>query len=318
MAGPTLVLISHSDPQGLVAPHVARLAAAFAAVAHEVVLVSGSALVPGATASLHGVATVLEHPAARHAVARWRHGLAAATCTGTGDLTGTGLHRLLLVDDRVVGPLRPLEESFAAGHGGMRGVVTCPGPFDRLDPHVVDLGRDVLASPEHDAFWLGVPDGTGRTGASPPGVDPGCPVAAAQVVALERWVRAAGLPVDTVYRPSAADRAHLLLQRCRRAGRTLLSSPHPVPKRRPSEPAGAWGRAALELRRPPDLSVDSWRSALDGRLPFVRLDVLGPDGAAGPAALAALEERHPRAFSGVGEYLHRTQVVPRHRLKGKR
>lgn len=312
MHGPTLALVSHADPRGIVAPHVVHLVRSLSSIADEVVLVSGSGLVSGAGHVLDGLAEVVENQAARHAVARWRHGLAVAGSTLPGLPTGRGLRRLLLADDAVVGPFRTLTEVFPDGHRGLRGVARSSDLHGYLERFVLDLGTDVLERPEHDGFWQGVADDPARTRpATRPGTDQGPETAARLVVDLERWVRAAGLPVDAVYEPSDVDRLHIAAHEGRRAGRVLLGTPSrrsasSATARARSKPAAPLRKVLTELRRPSDVTALAWRAALDGRLPFLRLEVLARSG----AALEALEARHPDALAGVREHLRRLESRP--------
>lgn len=174
-------VVSHDDAQGDVAPHVLRLVTELRTVTDVVVVAARSHLSPTGTARLDGQARVVGAGGAGHTVAAWRTALAS------GLLPESGLDRLLLVDDSLVGPLVPLAEVLPGLPVGLRGLAAQQGPVPHLDFRLLDCGPTILRDPMLGAFWVGVDD----LGDQP---------ATAQRLAgdLCRWARAAGHAVRSV------------------------------------------------------------------------------------------------------------------------
>lgn len=281
-----LALLAHSDPHGLVAPHVLRSARELHAVADRVVVVSSAPLRPEAAEAISGVAELLRRPGTGGHWVSWRAGLDAA-----GDWRG--LSRLVLAHDGVVGPLRPLTEVLGDARPGMLRGITATGPH--LHRYLLDVGRDVLRDPVLHAFWTGVaPAGPSSVSAADPEL---------LERNLSRAVAAAGWQVRPYFCPRATDRARATTRVVRRAlGQALTKR-------------GERRAAAVQtLRHPPvqllDPTVAWWYRALDGRLPYVRLDVLAtdPDRVGRERMLRALEQRYPEQMEGVRAYLARTAL----------
>lgn len=281
----TLAVLAHSDPQGLIAPHVHHLIGQLRTVADRVVVVSMAYLTPSAVHELAASAELL-HSDGNSAFGAWVHGI-AHVCDGTN---GVGdLERLLLVDDSLIGPLRPLAEILPPGHQGLRGVVGGASAAVSVDHRLLDVGAAVLADPLTQAFLKGVPERTGIVNA-----DPGLGVG------LVRWVVAAGYPVDVVFSPSPNDRVRMAVAALRAPARRRAN-------RRVSR-IRRWidmARSTYErCQEPVDVYSVLWRAALDARLPFVPVDVLRDD-ETGTSTLAALASRHPGVFDGVARYVER-------------
>jgi hypothetical protein len=299
MTAPSVALVSHTDPRGAISPHVVHLVRAVGEVVDHVVVVSGSPLVPGAGDALDGLAEVVPRPQARHAVARWRHGLAVAGAR-VGDLD-----RLVLLEDSLVGPFGAFAAHFPAGHDGLRGTARSG---QHLQRHLVDLGAGALRLPETEAFWHGVPDAAERTGAAPrPGTDPGPARAARLVVDLERLVQASGLPVEAVFEPTPADHLAALRYRSLRSARSAVRAGRGARGGTPAAVVAALRAGRTEAARAGD-PLASWRALADGRLPLTRVDLLADHDVGGPATLSLLEQSHPGAVRGVRDLIDRSRA----------
>lgn len=277
---PSMALLAHTDPHGFAAPHVVRHLQHLSAVVDRVAVVSSSPLRPDAARELAGAAELVRDTGASDEWALWRSGL-----EHLGDWRSS--ERLVLTDSVLVGPLRPLPDVLGpARPDALRGL-TATGPHPSR--HFLDLGSLLLRSNALGAFWVGV------------GREPGMHDRADALERhLARAVAAAGWRVEAHFSPTRWDMARARVRAARRdLGRVVTTT-----GRKRSE-------ALASLRRPPVRLLDPaaawWYHALDGRLPYVRLDTLVADpGRVGPERmLRALERAHPREMEDVRPYLVR-------------
>ncbi|WP_299034346.1 hypothetical protein [uncultured Pseudokineococcus sp.] len=277
---PSAALLAHSDPHGLVAPHVLRHLSALAEVVDRVVVVSSSPLRPEAERELALHGELVRDVDALGEWSLWRTGI-----EHLGDQRA--LDRVVLADEGLVGPLRPLPDVLGPPRPGALRGVTASGPH--LSRHLLDVGGDVLRSGPLRAFWTGVGSGL-RAAAAPQLLERN----------LSRAAAASGWQVEPLFLPSGRDR---LRTRGRALRRELGRAVTRTGERR--------AEALRSVRHPPvrllDPAAVCWYRALDGALPYVRLDVLveDPEGVGRRRMLSALEQAQPGAMAGVRAHLAR-------------
>lgn len=278
-----LTVLAHYDPHGLVADHVLRWARALAEVSDRLVIVSTATLEPEAAAALGGVGELIVRRNSGYDFYSWKRGLDHVGRWWEHD-------RLVLANDSVVGPFRPLPEILGeAGDGRtVRGVVTSMQRETHLQSYLMAFGPAVLADPLFRAFWAGMTALDNRE-----------LVIHRYELGLSRLLQAAGYGLDAYYAPSLRDRARIGVRHRERSLRTSLELPR--------------GADARDLYRrmqalPANPMVWAWDAALDGRLPFSKVEVLRDDPAkqGSRRMLAALTAAHPQEMAGVGDYLKRT------------
>ena len=278
----TLAVLAHYDPHGQLAPHARRHAEALATAVDRLVIVSTAALTPAARRQLADVGELLERDNAGYDFGSWQHGLAHA-----GDWTR--LDRVVIANDSAVGPLRPMAEVLGDPGDGraVRGVVRSDHHGPHLQSLLLAFGPALLRDPVFAGFWQGMVPLRRRA-----------EVVLRYEVGLGRLLTAGGYRLDPYFRPSARDRGLVRVHGVRRAFGVATVS---------ADPARVAFRAAL--RRPPNLLITAWSAALDGRLPYAKLETLRDDPArvGRERMLAALEQAHPAAFEGVRDYLARTR-----------
>lgn len=279
----TLAVLAHYDPHGLVAPHVRRHAESVAEVVDRLLIVSTAALTAGARAELSGIGELVERTNEGYDFCSWQYGLAHAGDWRSAD-------RLVLTNDSVVGPLRPLADVLGpAGDGtAVRGIVRSDAHGPHLQSFLLAFGPAVLRDPLFAGFWLAMTPLARRA-----------EVVLRYEVGLGRLLTTAGYTLDPAYVPSVRDRLRMQRRVVRRAASSALSSG--------VGPRRAY-RSAAEKPVNENLMIAAWDAALDGRLPYVKIETLrdDPAGVGRRRMLGELSAAHPAAFAGVEDYLQRT------------
>jgi len=287
----TLAVFAHFDPGGQVAPHVQRYLAQLRDAVDRLVVVSTAKLDAAARGTLEGFGDLVERENVGYDFYSWK--------TGFDHVRGWDRYdRVVICNDSVVGPMRPLTEILgdaAPKDVDFWGMTSS----NELSPHVqswfVVFERDAVGSGLLHGFW----------GAMEP-VSSRAEVIRRYEVGLSRLLLTAGLRMGTYLRvrTPAAIRAEM---RHRVALQRL-----PI-KDRPPRPTGL--RTFRDPRWNPTYVL--WDEVFDGRLPFVKLDVLRDDpyDIGKEEALARLEAAYPAELTGVREYLERTRDEFR-RLRG--
>lgn len=278
----TLAVLAHYDPHGQLAPHARRHAQALAGAVDRLIVVSTAELTASARRELSGIGELVERANAGYDFGSWQHGLAHA-----GDWTR--LERVVIANDSTVGPLRPLAQVLGEPGDGraVRGVVRSDEHGPHLQSFLLAFGPALLRDPVFAGFWRGMVPLRRRA-----------EVVLRYEVGLGRLLSAGGYRLDPYFAPSRRDRSRMGVHRARRAFGVAAAS---------SDPARVAFRAAL--RRPPNPMITAWDAALDGRLPYVKLETLRDDPArvGRERMLAALERAQPAAMDGVRAYLDRTR-----------
>lgn len=296
---PALAVFAHFDPHGLVAPHVLRHLEALATVVDRLIVVSTASLTDTTRAELSARGELVERFNEGYDFYSWKTGLDHAGAWWEAD-------HVILANDSVVGPLVGYGRIIAAmdeRRAPVWGITASEESEPHVQSYVLGFGPAGLRSPLVRAFWLGMTPMANRSA-----------VIAAYELGLSRLLRAAGMPAQAYFVPSARDDLVARYRRARFAALRVLQTP-PAPK---AAVAGPVARRAQALRagRPylrrgaaynPMIAL--WDRTLDARLPFVKVETLrddpyqlDPDGA---SMLTACEHAHPEAFSGVREYLER-------------
>lgn len=294
----TLAVFAHFDPGGAVAPHVERYVAALGAAVDRLVVVSTAELDDAGRAALRAHGELVERENVGYDFYSWKTGL-----DHVGDWDG--FERVLICNDSVVGPMRPLAEILgprAPGHADFWGMTSS----HEISPHVqswfVVFEQPVIASGLLHGFWRAMTPVSDRY-----------VVIRRYEVGLSRLLLAGGLRMGSYLRlpPWAAARAEV------RHRSALLQVPRA---------SGAARRRAGSLReelaapfRNPrwNPTYVTWDAVFTGRLPFVKLEVLRDDPyeIGRERMLERLEQAYPREMDGVREYLERTREEFR-RLRG--
>lgn len=308
-----LAVFAHFDPQGEVAPHVTRHLQELRRVVDQLVIVTTAELSDEARDVLRRHGDLIERTNEGYDFYSWKVGLDSVPEWHRVD-------HLLLANDSVVGPLvsyqtimRRMAERGAAFWGVTRSMEVEP----HLQSFVLGFGRDALRSPLLRAFWRSMVPLNRR----------------AEVIAqyergLSRLLNAAGLIGEPYFEPTWWD------ERVGRLRRARLTAVRNLDERRRDLLLAGAGRitpmrtlreARRELRRGMLIKetrqylrrdafynpmISLWDRALDGRLPFVKIETLRDDpyrlGA--DRMLAACERAYPEQFAGVREHLRRTEA----------
>jgi hypothetical protein len=279
----TLAVFAHFDPGGQVAPHVQRYLTQLRDAVDRLVIVSTAKLDATARGTLEGLGDLVERENVGYDFYSWK--------TGFDHVRGWDRYdRVMICNDSVVGPMRPLAEILgpaAPKDVDFWGMTSS----NELSPHVqswfVVFERDVVASGLLHGFWAAMEPVSNRA-----------EVIRRYEVGLSRLLLTAGLRMGTYLRvrTTAAIRAEM---RHRVALQKL-----PI-KDRPARPTGR--RTFRDPRW--NATYVLWDAVFDdGRLPFVKLDVLRDDpyDIGKEEALARLEAAYPAELAGVREYLDRT------------
>lgn len=279
-------VLVHYDPDGLVGPHVTRLASALAHECDDLVIVSTARLTDGARAELAALGRLVERENVGYDFYSWRAGLLAMPGWQDSD-------ELVLANDSVIGPLVPMHQllSRLRRRGLDLGGASLSHQFE---PHVQSyfmvLSAAMLRSPYLQQFWLGMTP-VSRRGE----------VIDRYELGLSHLAHVLGHRVGAYFEPGPRDRRVAALRTVRLAAQR---DGRPVPD----------GLERRLLLRGPTPDTESspvfslWDRAITGRLPFVKVSLLRADPyrLGTETMLGQLERTHPRAFDGVRGYLDRT------------
>lgn len=289
-------IVAHYDPDGLVAPHVLRHVDALTQVVDHVLVVSSAPLVDQARTAICERADLLERENVGYDFGSWQAGLRQV-----GDWSS--LDRLILVNDSVVGPLQPYASIVRAAVDARApwwGITASWQTAEHLQSYCLGFEPAALRHPRFAEFWDGLPVSVDRAEAITNGE-----------IALSRALTEAGL-VGWPYFVPDPDDERVARQRRARLGFLLVEArglDAGLDREAAQLLAVEEAERLLHLRRTPYNPMSAlWDRALDGRLPFVKIEALRDDPYlldVDDLALAELETAFPTEFQGVREYLER-------------
>lgn len=288
---PTLAVFAHFDPGGLVAPHVQRYLTELSRTVDRLVVVSTCDLTTTARATMEAVGELVVRENVGYDFSSWKTGL-----DHVGDWDA--FDRVMICNDSVVGPLRPLGDLLGRG---------APTDVDfwgmtvslELEPHVQSwfmvFERPVIRSGLLQGFWRAMQPVSDRY-----------VVIRRYEIGLSRLLRTGGMTMGAYLNPAPLQvmRAQARYRHALRARSELAAAER---RRRPNGWLRGWRQQLTHPSWNP--SYVFWDAALDGRLPFTKIEVLRDDPyrMGNDRILATLERAHPEAFDGVREYIDRTR-----------
>jgi rhamnosyltransferase len=286
----TLAVFSHFDPDGLVSPYARRYVRELAGAVDRTVVVSTAPLGPTERAELEDVAELVVRENVGYDFGSWKAGL-----DRVGDWTG--YDRVVLANDSVVGPLRPMEEILAAGpceSADFWGMTIS----QELTPHVQSwflvFERGALDSAALTEFWRTMTPISQRS-----------QVILTYELGLSRTLLGAGLRGGSFLNPSREQ----ITRAYRRYDTALRADPALAAWARQAGGAASEGQwRQVRAQRPPwNPCLVFWDAALDGGLPFVKWELLRDDPYrfGRDQVLSRLERAFPEEFAGVREHLDR-------------
>ncbi len=279
----TVAVMAHYDPDGRLAPHARRNAAALLEVADRVLLVTTAVLTDEARAAVPPGVELVERENDGYDFYSWR--------TAIENLDLARVDQLITCNDSYVGPLVDYPRIVAAMAGAavdFWGITRT----DRREPHVqsyfVAYRGWVLRSAAFARFWRTMVPVSDRLR-----------VIKEYELGLSRGLLGAGFGMGAYFVETPAD-----ARTARR--RHLWWAANAVRNQPPDKRLLAARRMPFEHWNPMAALAD--RALPDGRLPAVKLDTLRYDpyrlGAA--ALLTRCEAAFPDRFAGVREFLART------------
>lgn len=279
----TLAVMAHYDPDGALAPHAVRTAAALREVADTVLLVSTARLDDEARARVPAGVRLVERENSGYDFGSWKAGL---------ELAGSRDHdQVVICNDSCVGPLVPYRTVFDA-------MADRPCDFWGMTQ---TLRRGLHVQSYFVVFrpWVVRSGAFGRFWDQMVAVSDRRQVIARYEVGLSAALHEAGFASDSYFREDPTDR---------RTGRErhLWWALNAAALRPPGKRLAALRRMPREPWNPMAALADR---ALDGaRLPVVKLDTLryDPYKLGSATLLDRCEQQYPEAFAGVREHLART------------
>lgn len=282
--------MAHYDPDGQLAPHARRNAAALRAVCDRVLLVTTATLTAAARAAVPAGVELIERDNEGYDFFSWKVGIAA--------LDLSGVDQLITCNDSYVGPLVPYDAVLRA----MAGV---PVDFwgitrtDRREPHIqsyfVRYRGWVVRSAAFRRFWTAMVPISDRL-----------QVIKLYELGLSRGLLEAGFGMGSYFVENAADRRLARRRHWWWAANAVRNQP-------PESRLAAARRMPFEFWNPMAALADrALESGPTGpRLPVVKLDTLryDPYRLGARTLLAECERRYPEAFAGVRELLDRTSAA---------
>lgn len=286
-AGRRLAVMAHYDPDGQLAPHAARTAAALATVADRVLLVSTAGLTGAARELVPAGVELLERENSGYDFGSWKAGLTAAGVLDEWDADT----EVVVCNDSCVGPLVPYEQLFDAMAGrdcDFWGITRTLRRGLHVQSFFVVFRPWVTGSQAFRRFWTEMEPLSDRR-----------QVIARHEVGLSAALHAAGFASDSYFREDATDRALARRRHLWWAAQAAAMRPR--------------GSRAAALRRMPrepwnPMAALADRALHGARLPVVKLDTLryDPYRLGSAVLLERCERAYPAAFAGVGEHLART------------
>jgi len=276
----TVAVFAHFDPGGCVAPHVERYLAALSATANRLMVVSTADLSRDGRRSIERYGELILRENVGYDFYSWKVGL-------DGVRDWEDYDRVLICNDSVIGPYRPLPrilDEMARRRLDFWGITQSK----EIEPHVqswfVVFERPVLQSGLLHGFWRAMTPVSDRYW-----------VIRRYEIGMSRLLRTAGFRMDSYFRPNAHDRVKAAM----RYRHYLRRQGGPVVGLRGLFEQSGWNPA-----------IACWDAALDGRLPFTKIDVLRDDPyrIGDQTMLAMLEKAHPDALADVRKYLDRTRA----------
>lgn len=282
----TLSVFVHFDVHGEAAPHVVRHGQALRDVADTSVVVSTADLTDEARQQLGGLGHLIERENVGYDFYSWREGLLSVPDWQDYD-------RIVLANDSVVGPLRPLPEILHAMD--RRGADVWGATLShQIKTHVQSFflvfGPRVIRSSFFKAFWAGMIPLHKRSA-----------VIQRYEIGFSHLLATAGFRLGAFFEPDGWDRRLAAIRTAR--VEALRSGQRPLPS-----------MARVAVTPYSELGFDTpvfslWDRALQhGRLPYVKLRFLRSDPyrIGEGVALRRCERQYPAEFAGVREYLRRT------------
>jgi hypothetical protein len=277
----------------VVAPHVQRYLAQLAEVADRLVVVSTAELTPAGRHSLERHGELLVRRNEGYDFLSWKTGL-----EHVGDWDS--YDRVLICNDSVVGPFRPLADvlgSVDPRDVDFWGITESAEIAPHLQSWFVVFERPVLRSGILHGFWRAMRPESDRYW-----------VIRRYEIGMSRLLLTAGFRMGSYYRPTPWERV--------KAARRYVRYVRAAPGQRLPGPRDPW---------PWNPMTACWDAALDGRLPFAKIEVLRDDpyGVGADSMLAQLEAAQPDMMTDVRQYLDRTRtdyqlLRPRHFSRGGR
>lgn len=280
----TLAVLAHYDRDGEVAQHVGYLAQRLRAAADRLIVVSSCQLSDTARGRLALADEVIERDNAGYDFGSWRAGLLAQP-------DWPDYQRLILANDSVVGPLKPVPELLAGVDADVYGITMSKQAVRHVQSYFTVFGPGALRLPAFRSFWRDMEL-----------VDDRAAVIQRYELGLGRLVAGAGLRVSS-YFTATPHEERLMASR--------IAAHHR------SGPARALAGGAAYALQPVRRVVESpvlglWDRVFDGgRLPVVKVSLFSRD----PyridrqAVLDRLVSMYPSAFGGLEAYLHRIGVT---------
>lgn len=281
---PTLAVLAHYDRDGEVADHVAYQVDRLRAAADRLVVVSSCRLTGPGRARFGAADEVVERANRGYDFGAWREGLLSVPDWAAFD-------RVIIANDSVVGPLKPVSQLLAGASADVFGITTSKQSVPHVQSYFMVFGRAVLRLPSFAAFWRDMEL-----------VDDRAQVIERYELGLGRLVADAGLRAGS-YFTATPHEERLMAAR--------IASHHRTGAARSM--AGAAAYALQPMRQVVESPVlGLWDRVFDdARLPVVKVSLFSRD----PyridrgAALARLVALYPAAFTGFGAYLQRIGVT---------
>ena len=282
---PISAVFAHYDPHGVVRPHVVRHLVALGEVADRLVVVSTATLDASGRSALREVSELVERENVGYDFFSFKVGLDLLDpWSAEGDPV------VILANDSVVGPLVPYQAILERMHSRDAmawGITRSAERIQHLQSYVLGLHAPALRSPEVRRFWTGMVPASGRAEAI-----------SLYELGFSQVLEQAGIELKAYFEPDEHDEQVARERRARQVMARRAERGEPVRRRK-----------ALAQSAVYNPMIALWDRAIDGRLPFVKIETLRDDpyGIGGEAMLSALEHAHPEAMAGVREYLDVTR-----------
>lgn len=280
----TLAVLAHYDRHGAVADHVVYQADRLRAAADRLVVVSSCALTAAGRARLAAAAdSVIERDNRGYDFGAWRAGLLSVPDWPEQE-------RVIIANDSVVGPLRPVADLLAGATTDIAGITMSRQAVPHVQSYFMAFGPAALRLPTFQAFWREMALVDDRT-----------QVIQRYELGLGRLAAEAGLTASA-YFTATPHEERLMAAR--------IASHH----RRGA--AGAVAGAAAYALQPVRQVMESpvlglWDRVFDdARLPVVKVSLFSrnPYRIDRASVLARLTDQYPAAFNGFHAYLERLGV----------
>ncbi|CAN5138743.1 hypothetical protein BH09ACT10_BH09ACT10_02130 [soil metagenome] len=294
-----LTVVAHFDPQGMLAPHVARQLAELAASSDKLVVTTTSALTDDARAQVLSLAELHERPNYGQDFYGWKEAIDRHFDADTYD-------ELVLTNDTYVGPVRPFESITAEAAKtdfDVWGITDSLRREHHIQSYLLFFTPPALKSETFRVFWRDLKPAKDRNTAI-----------ATQEIGLSKALRNGGFKIGGIFTPTPKEVTVGQLRM--RHWHKMRIDLWPEFFQAPPTKAGAGPNTGPETE--PENKVTCYADAVldHGRMPLVKFDVLryDPYWLGSDALLTACEEAFPTHFEGVRDYLARTKPFYRRRV----